>query len=244
MGGATDRVYAINPKQMKVDYPRHLAGSETPGAIHGAWSEVSVLHMNVRIRISEICRDIVDAMPLGSGDVDTLPYSKIAALDKKFEEIVANWPVQDLSASSSDPAARRIALQRSVGIISVHARRAKLLRPLLQIRDMAEKFEPFRRQCLKSAEAVMEIASTALSDTVDTPGSGRSGGTPGLQSGDNGMPPLRGPYISGIVISHVRRHLTHLPHVLSCFPTSKSDAHVVLPPCLLQPSPLAVMRTN
>lgn len=215
MGGATDRVYAINPKQMRVNYPRHLPGSETPGSSHGAWSEDAVLHMNVRIRLAEISRDIVDAMPPGGGDVDTLSYSKIAALDKQFEQIIASWPLQDLAFSSPDLAARRIALQRSVGILSVHARRAKLLRPLLRIRDMSEKFEPFRRQCLRSAEAVMEVSSMVLSETVDTPGSARSNGTPGPQSGGSGKA-SSSPYHSGIVITHVRRQVPPFSHVLTC----------------------------
>lgn len=230
MGGATDRIYAINPNHMKVNYPSHIAGSETPGSVHGAWSELSVQHMNARIRIGEICRDIADAMPPGSGDVDTLPYSKVAALDRKFEQLVADWSLQEPPfSSSSDPAARRIALQRSVGILSVHARRARLLRPLLQIDDVAEKFEPFRRQCLTSARAVIEIASSALSETVDTPG---------LQSGDNGVPGPKSPYVNGIVITHVRHQVAHFSQAfhLVFVHARVSLSRNVYSPRLLQPS--------
>lgn len=194
MGDATDRIYAIHPKHMKVNYPSHVADSEMGTPFYGPRSEMAVMQMNARIRLAEICRDIVDALPLDGGDIELLPYSKIAALDGRFEKIISEWPLHDTRFPTTDREAQRIASQRSIGILSVHARRAKLLRPLLQIRDMAEKFEPFRIQCLRSAEAVIEIASTLLSETVDTPGTQSGGGS--------GTSP-KSPYHGGIVITHV-----------------------------------------
>lgn len=204
MGDVTDRVYAIHPKHMKVNFPSHVADAEMGAPYYGTRSETAVTQMNARIRLAEICRDIADALPLDGGDIELLPYSKIAALDGRFEQILADWPLRELTRlpGAADREERRVASQRSIGVLSVHARRAKLLRPLLQIRDMAEKFEPFRRQCLRSAEAVIEIASSLLSETVDTPG---------VQSGSgsgSGTPP-KSPYHGGIVITHVRRPVLH-----------------------------------
>lgn len=193
MGGATDRVYTINPKHMKVNRPQHLAEFEVPGSPHGPWSSISVIFINARIRIAEISRDTVDSMPLGSGDIDSLSYPQIAALDKKFEQLIADWPVQGCAPATvssrskpstpltnltlpADTTARRLAVRQLVGLLSLHARRAKLLRPLLQIRDMPRKFEPFRAQCLRSAEDVMGLASSVLSEAVDTPDSQGVGG--------------------------------------------------------------------
>lgn len=202
MGGNLDRVYTVNPKHMRVNYPRHVSENKDPNVhLFDDWSETTVTHVNTRIRLAEILRETVDCLPLGSGDVDTLSYSKIADLDQRFVQILTDYPPFDLSSLPVDATLRRIALQRAIGLISVQARHARFLRPFIQIKNLPQKFDFFRRQCLKAARSVMELASSVLSEAVDTPGSvifdtqrsrARSTGSKSHQS----------PYHSGLIINH------------------------------------------
>lgn len=200
MGGNVDRVYTVNPKHMRVNYPVQFVD---PAVLSGGkWSETTAIHMRVRIRLAEILREVVDALPLGSGDVDTLSYSKIAALDQEFEQIMKEYPPFDMSIIPVDAASRKIVLQRATGLLSVQARRARFLRPFIQIKNMPEKFNTFRRQCLKAAQNVMEMASRLLSETVDIPESAASN-TQGLGKRSTESKSHRSPYRSGLIINHV-----------------------------------------
>lgn len=197
MGGPSGRIYTVNPRHMQVNYPHYIADSDPMVAMYGAWAETALLHMNMRIRLGEICRQVVDELPLGSGDVDHLPYSKIAALDRLFEQLQLDIPtvVSTAEMNSLDATAQTLAFQRSIGTLSLNARWARLLRPLLQANNLPKQFEVFRKRCLNSTETVIEIASTILSAAVDSPSS--------TDSGNNRMPSRRSPYRSGLVINHL-----------------------------------------
>lgn len=215
MGGATGRVYSIHPEHFKVNRPQYTPELDYTDPAWALRAETSVMHMQARIRIAETCRNIVDAMPLGAGDVDTLPFPRLAALDKQFAQVLDSFPVLDVPAlpghaSSPSRSQRRAALQHTVEILSVHARRAKLLRPLLRVRDLTGRFTGFRDQCLRSAETVLDLASTVLSDTISEASE---------KNGANGLKSQRSPYRSGLVINHVRRraHYLYLYLVLLSF---------------------------
>lgn len=209
MGGSLDRIYSVNPRHMRVDYPRSLSKLTDLGVDSlNDWPEAIIMHMNVRIRLAEVLRETVDALPLGLGDVETLPYSKIAALDKGFEQILNDYPPFDAETAPVDAVSKRVVLQRAVGFLSIQARRARFLRPFIQIKEMPEKFKIFRRQCLSAAQNVMETASRMLSETVATPSSVTSEKhTPSVESKF-----YRSPYHSGLLINHVR-HVETFPIV-------------------------------
>lgn len=197
MGGPSGRIYTVNPRHMQVNYPHYIAEFDQMIPMYGAWSEMALIHMNMRIRLGEICRQVVDALPLGSGDIDNLPYSKIAALDRLYEQLQLDIPtvISTADTNSTDAIARRLSLQRSIGMLSLNARWARLLRPLLQTNSLPKQFEIFRRKCLNSTETVIDIASTVLSAAVDSPISADS---------ENGnLNSRRSPYRSGLVINHL-----------------------------------------
>lgn len=197
MGGPSGRIYTVNPKHMQVNYPRYIADSDPMIASYGAWAETALLQMNMRIRLGEVCRQVVDALPLGSGDIDNLPYSRIAALDRLFEQIKLDMqtviPTADIGSPNS--IAQTLPFQRSIGAISLNARRARLLRPLLQASNLPQQFEIFRKKCLESTEIVIDIASTILSAAVDSPSS--------TDSGNSRMTSRRSPHRSGLIINHL-----------------------------------------
>jgi hypothetical protein len=197
MGGPSGRIYTVNPRHMQVNYPHYIADSDPMIAMYGAWAETAVLHMNMRIRLGDICRQVVDALPLGSGDIDNLPYSKIAALDRIFEQLQIDIPtvISTADMSSLDATTQKLALQRSIGTLSLNARWARLLRPLLQANNLPKQFEVFRKRCLNSTETVIDIASSILSAAVDSPGS--------IDSDSSRMTSRRSPYRSGLIINHL-----------------------------------------
>lgn len=203
MGGNFDRVYNVNPKHMRVNHPRHIPEcTDHTVPSFDDWPEAVIMHMNVRIRLAEALRETVDALPLGSGDVDTLSYSKIVVLDRHFEQILADYPFFDIKNLSNDADSKRIALQRASGWISIQARRARFLRPFIQIQHVPEKFDRFRRQCFSAAQNVVETASSVLSEAVDTPSSERSEMQDSYRR-SAGSTSRRTPYHSGLLINHV-----------------------------------------
>lgn len=197
MGGPSGRIYTVNPRHMRVNYPHYITDSDPMTATYGAWAETALLHMNMRIRLGEICRQVIDALPLGSGDIDNLPYSKIAALDRLFEQLQLDIPtvISTADLDSLDTTAQTLALQRSIGTLSLNARWARLLRPLLQTNNVPKQFEVFRKRCLNSTETVIDIASTVLSAAVDSPSS--------TGASSSRMTSRRSLYRSGLIINHL-----------------------------------------
>lgn len=197
MGGPSGRIYTVNPSHMQVKYPQYIADSDPLIAAYGEWAETALLHLNMRTRLADICRQVVDALPLGSADIDRLPYAKVAALDQLFEKLHLDIPIVIPTAdmSSLGHATQKLALQRCLGTLSLNARWARLLRPLLQANNLPKQFEVFRKKCLKSTETVLDIASSILSATVDSPGS--------TDSGSSHTTSRRSPYRSGLIINHL-----------------------------------------
>lgn len=197
MGGPSGRIYTVNPSHMQVNYPRYIGDSDPLIATYGEWAETALLHLNMRTRLADICRQVVDTLPLGSADIDHLPYAKVAALDQLFEKLQLDIPIvtSTTDMSSPGPATQKLALQRCLGTLSLNARWARLLRPLLQANNLPKQFEVFRKRCLKSTETVLDIASSILSAAVDSPGSTDSGGSH--------MTSRRSPYRSGLIINHL-----------------------------------------
>lgn len=165
MGGVMDRIYAINPKHMHVNRPHYIPAPDE--LTNGLWSEPAVLHLTLRIRLADICRETADALPLGS-DLVTVPYSKIAALDRLFHDLLVDMPALEAPVPMANHLSKRLATQRAIGILSVHARRARLLRPLLQVKDLAPRFQVFRRTCYQSVEAAIDISSRLLSANLNS----------------------------------------------------------------------------
>lgn len=210
MGGAMDRIYTVNPKHMRVNRPQYISNSDR--FTHGLWSEISVAHLNFRIRLADLCRQIADTLPLGSGDVDTLSYSTILALDREFESILAELPASDDAVATIDNSqCHRIAIQRAIGALSVHARRARFLRPLLEAKGLPPTFQVFRRTCFHSIEAVMAIASRLLSQAVDSTASTDLSGFSTLP--ERAATTHRSPRRRGLIINHVRVFLFRSSHI-------------------------------
>jgi len=220
MGGPLDKTYTIYPHQMRVNTPLNANDADLPrflGLRNNATPAASTplplppsidvptdaSYLLQRIRVAEICRAVIDALPLGEGDIDSLPYGQLLAIDQLFEKAVAAFPpsMRDLSSPLPPDAPCQFDVQRRVLLLAFHARRARMyiafLDPATTATD-ARKM-PFRRKCRESAKKVLEIASDVLKRSMG----GQS--PPPNGSGQKTKPLSSSPatHRSGTVISHM-----------------------------------------
>lgn len=194
MGGTFDRVYTIHPRHMAVRKPLNIdeaaldamaamgppgsSSSDSDSSEGNKAREASlpppttrhtpVSHLLMRVRAAEICREIVDAMPLEAGDVDELPFDQVARLDGLFEQSLAELPRSVLPSAGPDGRVngpvRPYAVQINVLHVSLHARRARFLCVFLASRvpEADPRFLIFRRQCFDSAQAAVAMSTDIL----------------------------------------------------------------------------------
>ncbi|KAK0611348.1 hypothetical protein B0T14DRAFT_571248 [Immersiella caudata] len=167
MGGCLDRTYAVNPHHTMVNFPAN-ANNDDPSAAQPAGTATDMTYFILRIRLAEACRKVSDAFPFGSScEINELPYDRIAAISRLFDEAYA-W-IPPCHVPSSMPLSART--ERRVIHLGFHARRARIFRPFLlsswpnQQKDA--RFSQFRALCLHSARVVLEIASELVREGLD-----------------------------------------------------------------------------
>ncbi|KAK3356424.1 hypothetical protein B0T25DRAFT_474351 [Lasiosphaeria hispida] len=174
MGKPLDRTYTVHPHHMKVELPRNLNDSDLPGPGDYLPSGLpldtltDMTYFLLRIRLAELCRKVVDMLPLGAGDVDDLSYEQILNLNRLFDHVQASLP-SDFALGATVPLGASASLQRQIVQLCIQARRARLLRPFLQagLADSDPRFMRFRSLCVGSARTVLDIASTALRSSLE-----------------------------------------------------------------------------
>jgi hypothetical protein len=117
-----------------------------------------------RIKISEICRAVVDTLPLSHAELDATDYQDVIALDRRFEDFFQELP----SFFKVDPDSLRetatlmhqkpyLQIQRFALLMIAHTRRCKLHQPFLIRRSMDRHYDFSREISLKSAQAVLRM---------------------------------------------------------------------------------------
>ncbi|KAK1574373.1 uncharacterized protein LY79DRAFT_566082 [Colletotrichum navitas] len=172
MGGPTDGTYNVQPRQMNVKYPRNINDDEAslsnetftmpPDTATAQSCSIK------RIQLSEIARSIIDARVPGVPDAEVIDYNKVLELDRLFEDAFSNFPpflCPDGPISSDAP--RYLALQRDVVLLGFHSRRARLHRPFLLHDKQDTQYQQSRETCLRSARAVLSIATSLLRASKD-----------------------------------------------------------------------------
>ncbi|KAL2415430.1 putative transcription factor lepB [Exophiala dermatitidis] len=175
-GGPQEGTYLVHPRQMIVNLPRnvddeHLAYDGPP--IDMPLSEPTAMSYYLqRIKLADICRSIVDVMPLSTPLVTQVDYQEIIALDRRFEAFFENLPIflrtDEKSRLASAEILRRyphMRIQRytlsTVGLI----RRCKLHQPFLIRRSAQGNYSYSRNVSLQCARSV--IALKNLLDSED-----------------------------------------------------------------------------
>ena len=135
---------------MRVNYPQE------PGSRDDVPSSISFL-LQV-IRLSEICRTVVDTVPSIFEDTEQANYEQITTLDTQFEDFINTLPpFFALDWKNDDNIDPPIATQRYLIHLGTHTRRSKLHQPFL-VRGFTEpKYAYSRTACLRSARTILEV---------------------------------------------------------------------------------------
>ena len=115
-----------------------------------------------RIKLADICRSVVDVMPLSNLALATIDYQDVIALDDKFEAFFQDLPIflktDDQSRAASEPIVQQypqIQVQRyALGMIG-HTRRCKLHQPFLIRGSVDDRYAYSRKISLRSARCVI-----------------------------------------------------------------------------------------
>ncbi|OBT54727.1 hypothetical protein VE04_03975 [Pseudogymnoascus sp. 24MN13] len=150
-GGPQEGTYLIHPAHMHVRYPQIVSGDLVAQSDQSNGSESTPTSMSYflqRIRLSEICRTIVDSIPRFLDDIDMVDYDKIVALDDQFEDLTKSFPVffhldeeSRLMSRGTDHRFPHIATQRYLIHLGVLNRRYVCLRSARQALEVNRVLE-------------------------------------------------------------------------------------------------------
>ncbi|KIW89032.1 uncharacterized protein Z519_10517 [Cladophialophora bantiana CBS 173.52] len=167
-GGPQEGTYFVQPRHMRVNRPRNVDDDDlhqdTPPIDKPLSEPTSMSYYIQRIKLADICRSVVDVMPLSSLELGTVNYQDVVTLDRKFEaffqELPSFFKVDEYHLRESEPVMRRypqMQVQRyALGMIG-HTRRCKLHQPFLIRRSVERHYDYSREISLKSARSVIRM---------------------------------------------------------------------------------------
>lgn len=174
-GGPQEGAYIHQPKHMNVDYPSNVDDEFiTPTEVHSLplSTPTTMSAFIERVKLSEICREVVDAMP--SILLESQPeYHVILALDEKFQNYLDDLPVflrldrNSIRKSYAICSERPNIIWQRIGInFSVHTRICRLHMPYHLEGMTNQKYAYSHRICVQSAQTVLELRR--LMDDAET----------------------------------------------------------------------------
>jgi hypothetical protein len=108
-----------------------------------------------RIRLGEMCRELVDRMPLGATARDRSGHAEIIAVDTQFLKFLAEIPgffkLEAAENPCQPPLTTGIIVQRYIIHSLVHSHRCKLHLPYLAKASSNSQFNYSREACLEAA---------------------------------------------------------------------------------------------
>lgn len=117
-----------------------------------------------RVRISELCREVVDALPSQFHDVEEVDYQIILEMDKKFRKFLDELPVffrLDLESIEQSKSICRerpmIGLQRIFVNFSIHVRLCRLHRPYHLEGLTNPNYAYSHKACIGDAQRVLDL---------------------------------------------------------------------------------------
>jgi hypothetical protein len=175
-GGPHEAVYMLHPKHMNVNLPANVDNeSITSTAISQEPSLSTPTAMSAfiqRVKLSEVCREIVDTLPSTLLDEPDPPYEAILAMDEKLQSYLRQLPVffrlDSTSVRESEEVIKQrphIIWQRLTIHFSLYSRLCRLHRPYHLEGSTNPKYAHSRTTCIRSAQKVLEIRS-ALDDAA------------------------------------------------------------------------------
>lgn len=153
---------------MNVKYPSNIEDTLiTPNAPEEElpWSVATEMSAFLqRIKLANLCREIVDALPSGFSDSQEPDYAIILMLDSKLQEYLKELPIffqlDPMSVQQSQIVCEErpyIAWQRLTIHFSLHARLCRLHRPYHLIGATNPDYAYSRTTCLRSAHTILDL---------------------------------------------------------------------------------------
>ncbi|KIW11166.1 hypothetical protein PV08_10466 [Exophiala spinifera] len=171
-GGPQEGTYFIHPRQFRVNLPLNINDSDLvygrPLVGRPSSEPTTMSYYIQRIKLADICRSVIDVMPLFSVSVTSIDYQQIIELDGKFEAFLNDLPtffkVDEKSRRESEAITRKnsyIKVQRySLGMVA-RTRRCKLHQPFLIRRSVESHYTYSREISLTSARCVIQLRRMA-----------------------------------------------------------------------------------
>ncbi|KAL2157991.1 hypothetical protein VTH06DRAFT_4800 [Thermothelomyces fergusii] len=165
-GGPTEGTYSVQPRHMKVRYPKNANDDELATLDDSAdpplhrFTQMS--YFLQRIRVAEIIRTVLDCSSPGDAGMIISDYKKVFELDRLFEQALSDLPpffrLQDrLSPRRPD----MVELQSVLVRLGLFSRRARLHRPSLLKEHSLHDESSFRKRsrdiCLESSRIVVSL---------------------------------------------------------------------------------------
>ncbi|KIX01087.1 uncharacterized protein Z518_10153 [Rhinocladiella mackenziei CBS 650.93] len=167
-GGPQEGAYIFQPRHMNVNYPSNADDESitSTGVEHELplSAPTSMSAFIQRVKLADLCREIVDTMPSMFLESQEPAYGVVLALDDKLQTYLKQLPVffqlDPISIQESRSICKErphIAWQRLGVHVSLHARLCRLHRPYHLRGSTDPKYAYSRATCVRSAHTILEL---------------------------------------------------------------------------------------
>ncbi|KAF7561920.1 hypothetical protein G7046_g2223 [Stylonectria norvegica] len=167
-GGPQEGTYLFQPRHMKVNYPRNVDDELMTPSVEPHDFPISVptsmsafIH---RVRLAELCREVVDTIPSILLDPQELDYDMVLSLNAKFQAFIKGLPiffqVDPVSIQQSRGVCKErpyIPWQRTILHFAINTRICRLHRPFHVAGSTNPKFSFSRMTCIRAAQTVLDL---------------------------------------------------------------------------------------
>lgn len=158
----------MNPRHMNTNFPREVDDDQIkPDGIEERLAPMGFTDMAgfmARIKMAEMCREIVDTLPSPCDKDQAVEYSVILDLDQKWQDLQNNLPIclrmDPASMAHCEQFSRErpmVTLQRLGAHLGINMRISKLHRPYHFKAFKDPKYAYSRTVSLRAAHAVLDI---------------------------------------------------------------------------------------
>ncbi|CAM1503205.1 Fc.00g079810.m01.CDS01 [Cosmosporella sp. VM-42] len=167
-GGPQDGTYMLHPEHMKVNYPKNI-DDEFIAAVGEDYDfpltvPTSMTAFIYRIKLADLCRQVVDQIPLMLLDPQDIDYETVLSLDARFQVFLKDLPVffklDPASIQQSQGICRErpfIPWQRIVLHFGINTRICRLHRPFHCASPTNPKFAFSRTSSIRAAQTVLQL---------------------------------------------------------------------------------------
>ncbi|KAK2612696.1 hypothetical protein QQS21_001313 [Conoideocrella luteorostrata] len=167
-GERHDGMYFLQPKHMNVRFPINMEDDDMTPDMADTDVPLSVPTMMTgfiyRIKIAELCREVVDALPSQFQDTEEPDYNIIMQMDRKFRSFAEDLPVffrldtESIEKSKHICKEKPVIAQHRVALhFSIHGRLCRLHRPYHLEGLTNPKYAYSRKSCVSDAQRVLDL---------------------------------------------------------------------------------------